>query len=79
MSWVKPSGCQAQTPRVEDRTDTTKARVRAVAMVQMQAQGWSLREIAGFFGINHPEKVRRIINQVPPEARKLRGPTRLVG
>jgi hypothetical protein len=79
MSWVESTGCQVLSPRIEDRTDIVKQRSRAVAMAQMQLQGWSLREIGAFFNIRHPETVRRIINRVPDEAKKLRGATRLVG
>jgi len=78
MSWTGPSGSQIVSPRQEHRDDVRKLRARAVAMCQLQAQGWSLREIGRFFGVKHANQVKRIIEGTPEEARKLRG-QRLVG
>ena len=78
MSWARKDGSRCDTPRNDGRGWQTKARARAMAMAAMRDQGWSLREIGRFFKEHH-WAVKRIIDKIPPEARKLHESTRLVG
>lgn len=77
MSWVIESGESVASPKANQITATTKARTRSLAMLGLQNQGWSLREIGNFFGVKHPEQVRRAIEAIPAEARRLRGVARV--
>lgn len=79
MSWESKHSVKVDTPRNQTRQPDVKKRSRGIAMAGLQSQGWSLREIGDWFGVDHPEKVRRIIAAVPAEARRLRGATVRMG
>ena len=74
MIFVSSSGEGVEVAAKRRKTDDdTLGRTQALAMLAMQQRKISLRKIGAFFGVSYVT-VKRRIDAIPPEARRLAQP-----